>query len=166
MMRFIRELSNMPKLSLANITSTLQPIFSRYPITFGYVFGSYATGDTGPLSDLDLAVYLDYKKAPGEKKRRQLVSDIRDDVSRALKIGENIDLICLNDATPFLLHEVVYKGKIIYNIDDGGRAHFEAQAMSKWLDWKWYDDQFNQAILENINKTVLDICQIKELFSS
>lgn len=148
------------------INPVLRKIFSNYPVEFGYIFGSHASGDIGPLSDLDIAVYLDYNKLPAQQDRRDIVDEIRDQISSALKIGERIDLICLNDATPFMLHEVVYKGKVIYNADDGARAHFEAQAMSKWLDWKWYDDQFNQAVLQNINKPVLNICQIKELLSS
>ncbi|HBH46095.1 MAG: hypothetical protein A2445_01960 [Candidatus Jacksonbacteria bacterium RIFOXYC2_FULL_44_29] len=155
------------KLSSQVIKTQLATVLAKHPsVVVAYIFGSYASGGVGPLSDLDLAVYLDYNQVPEQKARQEMIADIRDELVRALKIGENLDLICLNDATPFLLHEIVYKGKIIYNVDDGVRAHFEAQAMGKWLDWKWYDDQFNQAILENINRPILDICQIKQLFSN
>ena len=42
----------------------IQHIFEQYPqIKLGYLFGSHATGKTGPLSDYDFAVYLEEKDA-------------------------------------------------------------------------------------------------------
>ena len=36
----------------------IRQILLKYPVEFAYLFGSYTTGNTGPLSDVDFAVYF------------------------------------------------------------------------------------------------------------
>lgn len=121
-------------------------------VLFAYVFGSYAKGNAGPLSDIDVAVY--FKRGDSKDERNSLRYNIKDDVETALKMPDKVDVVPLNDAQPLLEREVVYEGKIIYNTDDGARAHYEAGAIGRWLDWKWYDDQFNKAIVSQFGKPI------------
>lgn len=133
-------------LTLALIQHSLQPIFSRYPIKFGYLFGSYATGDTGPLSDLDIAVYLDYQLPEAEQE--EIVGQIRADIERQLSMPDKIDLVLLNqELPPALLRSIVYDGQLIYNQDDTSRAYFESDVICRWLDWKPHHDRLMQDIL-------------------
>lgn len=130
----------------------IDKILEKYPVLFAYVFGSQAKGSIGPLSDLDIAVF--FKPFLSKEKRNSLRYDIKDDLEKALKALDKVDVMPLNDAQPFLEYEVVYKGKIIYNKDDGARAHYEAGAIGRWLDWKYYDDQFNKAIVSQFGKPI------------
>ncbi len=133
-------------LNQQTITSALQPIFSRYPVRFGYVFGSYASGDTGPLSDLDIAVYLDYEL--GARQQEELIGEIRADIEKQLAMPDKVDLVLLNqELPPALERSIVYDGQLIYNKDDTARAYFESDAICRWLDWKPHHDRFMQEIL-------------------
>ncbi len=121
----------------------IQQVLGKYPVIFGYIFGSFAKGKTGPLSDLDIAVYFD-KSVATEDDYQNLRYAIKDDLEIKLKMPEKIDVVPLNIAQPLLEREVVYKGKLIYNKNDGARAHYEAGAIGRWLDWKWYQDQYDK----------------------
>ena len=40
---------------------TIKYIFTKYEIIFAYLFGSQVDGNTGNLSDIDIAIYFDEK---------------------------------------------------------------------------------------------------------
>lgn len=150
--QFIKILYNLVTDSLKIKNKKIADVFKKYPVVFAYVFGSYAKGTVGPLSDIDIAVY--FRHGLSKDKRSSLRYDIKGDIEAALKAPDKVDVIPLNDAQPLLEREVVYEGKIIYNKDDDVRAHYEAGAIGRWLDWKWYDDQFNTAIEKRLGKPV------------
>jgi predicted nucleotidyltransferase len=133
------------------LSTKLKPIFKKYPVEVAYLFGSAAKRRTGPLSDLDIAVLFNYSVP--EKQQQRLRYDIQNQIGAKLKMYEKVDVVPLNLAQPLLEREVVYDGKIIYNKNDAIRAHYEATAIGRWLDWKWYDDQFDRAILERLGKS-------------
>ena len=96
-------------------------------IKFAYLFGSTARGSAGPLSDLDIAVFLDC--------RFDLFScrlKIMESLARAIKT-ERFDLVVLNDATPLLCHEAIKDG-IILKEDRPRRVMFESRAVREYLD--------------------------------
>ncbi len=132
----------------------IKKIFGKYPVILGYVFGSYAKGRVGRMSDLDLAIYFDKKKVKKEK-WQELIEQIKDELEISFRMPEKIDLVSLNEVPPLLEREIVYDGKLIYNKNDGIRAHYEAQAISRWLDWKWYQDRFDKAIEKEFGKRIL-----------
>ncbi|MBI2459336.1 MAG: nucleotidyltransferase domain-containing protein [Parcubacteria group bacterium] len=142
----------MGKFQDKNIKSISNILKKRQEVSFAYLFGSQAKGKAGPLSDLDIAVFFNHKVSKDE--RNSIRYDIKDEIEIALEMPDKVDVIPLNDAQPLLEREVVYKGKIIYNKDDEARAHYEAGAIGRWLDWKWYDDQFGKAIMKNLEKPV------------
>ncbi len=57
-----------------------------------YLFGSQASGDTGPLSDYDFAVYID---EPNHAKLTDLRFELLHELSRILQ-SDAIDLVVLN----------------------------------------------------------------------
>lgn len=96
-------------------------------VRFAYVFGSYARNDMGPLSDIDIAVFLD---------RGLSVFDCRLSLMERLarELGEEcIDLVTLNDAPVLLRYEVIREGRVIKE-DRESRVPFEAQTLSEYLD--------------------------------
>lgn len=132
--------------------NAIQKILKKYPVVFAYIFGSHAKGKTGPMSDIDIAVF--FRPKISEEKQRKLRYKIQNDIEIALSMPEKIDIVPLNNAQPLLEREVVYDGKIIYNQDDAKRAHYEAGAIGRWLDWQWYDDQYNEAIIKGFGKPI------------
>lgn len=110
-------------------------LFKAYPIKFAYLFGSYARNDVGPMSDIDIAIYLDDEI--DENKRFDIRLELIGKVGRLLKT-EKLDLIILNDVDIALAYQVVYDGKIIYCKDELKRIRFEARTMSQYFDQQYY----------------------------
>lgn len=124
--------------------SAAKKVFKNYPVVFAYLFGSYVKGRIRSQSDIDIAVFFDRKIKKQE--RDVLKGEIREDLSQELKKYDKIDIVVLNVAPPLLEKEVVYNGKLIYSEDDAQRAHYQARAVSRWLDYKWHYDKFAKKI--------------------
>ena len=72
----------------------LVSVFKTYPkVKLAYLFGSQASGKTGPLSDYDFAFYLDEKDS---LKRFNMQLKLSADISRILKT-DDVDVCILND---------------------------------------------------------------------
>ena len=96
-------------------------------VKFAYLFGSVATGKAGPLSDLDLAVYLD-QRVDFFNHRLSLMEAL----AKVLKT-EEFDLVVLNDAPIVLKHEVISDG-VILKEDRHRRVMFETEVLREYLD--------------------------------
>jgi len=96
-------------------------------VKFAYLFGSLSRGNAGPLSDIDLAVYLD-----GRLDLFNCRLKLMEALSRVLKT-EKFDLIVLNNAPVVLKHEVVKDG-IVLKDDRSRRVMFESLVLREYLD--------------------------------
>ncbi|MFH1776857.1 MAG: nucleotidyltransferase domain-containing protein [Candidatus Omnitrophota bacterium] len=90
--------------------------FSARPeIRFAYLFGSQAKNETGRLSDIDIAAYLDEKI--DSNKRFDLRLKLIGQTCRMFKT-DNIDLIVLNNTPLLLSFMVIYEGVILCSRDE------------------------------------------------
>jgi hypothetical protein len=106
----------------------LQRFFaSDRKIKFAYLFGSFARKDVGPLSDVDIAVYLD-DGVDYFKYRLKLIEGL----AKILRT-ENFDLVMLNDAPSVLKYEIVRNG-IVLKDDRAKRVIFETRVLYEYLD--------------------------------
>ena len=96
-------------------------------VKFAYLFGSCARGDVGPLSDIDIAVFLDGRVSPFDFRLR-----LAAELAQALG-SEHFDLVTLNDAPLLLKYEVVRGGRVIKE-DKNKRVSFETRTLSEYLD--------------------------------
>jgi len=99
-------------------------------IKFAYLFGSQARRDSGPLSDVDLAIYLD--------NRLDFFSfrlGFQEELSRKLK-SQLFDLIVLNNAPLVLQYEIIRDGKILKE-NKPKRIQFETRVLRDYLDTNW-----------------------------
>ncbi len=114
---------------------SLKPIFKDYPYIAGsYLFGSYATGKEGTMSDVDIAVLL---KDP-HPKGRDLIHEMNYLAYRiedALGVGE-VDLIELNNQGLIFVHNVLKTGRLIYDADTDFRIKFVAKVISDYCDFE------------------------------
>lgn len=96
-------------------------------VKFAYLFGSVARGTAGPLSDIDVAVYLD---ARVNLFSRRLVL-----MERLAKVlgTDNFDLVVLNTAPVVLKFEVIRNGKVLKE-DRQRRVLFESAVLREYLD--------------------------------
>lgn len=118
--------------------------FGKFGVVFGYIFGSIAKGTAGPLSDLDVAVFVDSKE---KKEMEEAREKIREDLEEKLNLADKVDVVVLNEELPPLLeNQIVYDGELIFSKDDAKRAHYEARAISRWLDWDFHQKKINESI--------------------
>ncbi len=117
------------------IGRALFPVFEKYRerLVFAYLFGSVATGEAAPLSDVDIAICF----AGGMKEtffddRLSLYADI----CRALK-SNDVDLLVLNSASNLIiLEDVVRHGVILYDRDPDLREEFELKVLHRAIDFR------------------------------
>ena len=98
-------------------------------IIFAYLFGGLVTGKQRPLSDVDIAVYLDvyYDKAEAKLEIIGMLSD-------ALKTDE-IDLVILNDAPISLVGRILKKKRVLADKQPFLRHNFESLALREFFDF-------------------------------
>ena len=113
----------------------LKSIFKDYPyIASAYLFGSQASGKTGPMSDIDIAILLK-DNAP---KGRELIHEedyLSHRIADALQIKE-VDLIELNRQGLIFVHNVLKTGKLIYDADPDFRIKFVTKVISDYCDFE------------------------------
>ena len=93
------------------------------------LFGSQATGHAHPLSDIDVAVWLD----PALDADARLDARLR--LSAALG-SEGVDLVILNDASPLLVQRARQTGAVLVDRDPRTRVRLETHALILYLDTK------------------------------
>lgn len=96
-------------------------------VKFAYLFGSAARQNVGPLSDLDVAVYLDGRVDCFRWRLRLMES-----LARKLR-SERFDLVVLNRAPVVLKFEVVKNGLVLKE-DRPRRVMFETRVLQAYLD--------------------------------
>jgi uncharacterized protein len=97
-------------------------------IRFAYLFGSCATGKQGPLSDLDIAVFLDDKM---DFFSCRLI--LMEELSCELHGERSIDLVVLNEASTVLRYEIIRDG-IVLKEGKERRVEFETHVLREYLD--------------------------------
>jgi len=114
---------------------TLIPVFAADAgIVLAYLFGSYARGTAGNLSDVDIALLL----APSVPKAEYLNYRLKyiTQVMRALR-DDRVDVVLLNMAPPLLKHEAI-KGRVLFERSPEVRVEFIMDTQRKYLDLKYF----------------------------
>jgi len=108
----------------------LTPLLTRDSrIIFAYIFGGLATGEQRPLSDVDIAVYLNNYVDKFEVKL-----DLIGELSDVLKTDE-IDLVILNDAPISLVGRILKKKRLITDKQPFLRHAFESRSLREFFDF-------------------------------
>jgi hypothetical protein len=109
--------------------SSLQEICRAHEeIIAAYVFGSQATGEAGPRSDVDVAVLLDEDMKDSFDSLQFIV-----DLEKAL--NRNVDLVVLNRAGEPIKHQVRRDGRIVFDRDPKRRKHWEIMSTKFYQDF-------------------------------
>ena len=119
--------------AVAQVATELQ---DRFAVRFVVLFGSVATGEGGPMSDVDLAVFID----PQRPRDLEVELAIGVLLTNALQT-DDVDVIILNDANPALKFNAVRKGILLLCIDEGEHEDFVIRAASEFYDYKEFLDR-------------------------
>ena len=111
------------------IPKALAYLQSRPDILFAYLFGSFGRGKPLPLSDVDIAVYLEEAKDLQEKKMEILGALI--DILQT----DEIDLVVLNSASLPLRMRILENKKIVADREPSLRHRYESLTMREYFDF-------------------------------
>jgi uncharacterized protein len=109
----------------------LAAALDREGVVSASLFGSQATGMAGPLSDVDVAVWLD--PALSSDERFDLRLKLMTGSSQAIGTDE-VDVIPLNDAPPLLRHRAIRDGRLLVERDARQRVRLDTAAILEYLD--------------------------------
>lgn len=112
----------------------LESVFSDYSEIDGvYLFGSYASGKSSELSDLDLGIV--YNNATIKEKKLDLYADL-------VKKGvEDVDIVFFNSADLVLQFEMIHHNQLIYRKEGFNHGELFSNTIRKYFDFKLFLDR-------------------------
>jgi predicted nucleotidyltransferase len=114
----------------------IAPLFKAYPfIVAAYQFGSTVRGQESPLSDLDIAILVDDKRAPSGLELLRIELLLAHELQKHLGVPE-IDLVTLNSLKLPLQHGILRTGRLIYDADPKYRVGFTQRVIEAYLDFQ------------------------------
>ena len=90
-----------------------------------YLFGSYATGEAWPTSDVDLAMLLPV----GSTINADFFAISEAAAELSLAVGAEVDLVSLRDVETILQAEIILHGRRLGVFNEGAADLFEVQVM-------------------------------------
>jgi hypothetical protein len=141
-MRFIKVLKTRggKSIDLGEVEPKVREICGRYKIDLLYLFGSYATGRQGRLSDVDVA-YLAREKVD-EASLLLALQDVFED--------EAIDVVNLSQAPPQLVHTVLKEGRCLFCKSRDLKLDFELRAERIYWDTRRLREEYFKRMLERV----------------
>lgn len=126
-MRFVRGLTDPPE---TLDVESLRNAVAMDEVTLAVVFGSYAAGDPGPLSDLDVAVR--FRSNLSRARRLELLDELTVAIVDATG-NEAVDLIDLDSIGPRLGYEALAEGLLVHG-DRTEAVELETKFLLRKLD--------------------------------
>lgn len=133
----------------------LEDIFKDYPyIASAYLFGSHASGKTGPMSDVDIAVLLK-EPYPMGKDLIHKMDYLAFKIEMVLK--KDVDIVEMNKQGLIFQYNVLRTGKLIYDADPEFRAIYVSRLISSYCDFKPTISFINRFHFKGIKKRLAKI---------
>lgn len=126
----VDENASVPDIDAARREKLIRAL-DRDHVVAGMLFGSQASGQAGPLSDVDLAVWLDPDLS--REQRSALRTELSLAAVEALGTDE-VDVVVLNQAPPLLRHRAMKGGLRLFERDPRARVRLETAALLDYFD--------------------------------
>lgn len=135
------------------IAASIVPVLQEYGVMSCYLFGSRATGEQHPGSDVDLAVlFADF---PPQGNLLQLEIELQEKLQEVLQPLE-VDLVLLQKVPLDLRFTIIRQGQVLYSVNEELRTDFEDVTIRDYLDFKPFLQTYYREMAESIlGKAVL-----------
>ncbi|MPZ71229.1 MAG: nucleotidyltransferase domain-containing protein [Actinobacteria bacterium] len=110
-------------------------VFDATPVIFAYLYGSHASGTSGPRSDVDVAVYLE-DGSDGTLELSLRLAGVLERESSVAPVGA---LLVLNSAPIAIAGRVIEEGHVIYSRDETRRVRHASETLRHYHDFKIHD---------------------------
>lgn len=129
--------------SVEDLAGELRAVLTKdLRVDCAWLFGSVARGQSGPLSDVDVAVLLDPAITPQD--RVAVAAALVEELERRCC---RMDLVLLEEASPLLRHRVFRDGVLLLERDARRRVAFEARAIQEYLDFQPLAAIYDRALI-------------------
>jgi predicted nucleotidyltransferase len=115
-------------------------------IIFAYIFGSYVQGRMRKDSDIDIAIYLK------NDMDIQTYLDIKMQLSDSCR--KEVDLVILNDATPFLKYQIYKNNILLFSRDKSIETSYKVKTLFEYNDMKRYLDLSYAKTIDRLKEEV------------
>ena len=112
---------------------------SQKDVILAYLFGSWARGVAGRMSDLDVAVLLERGSGSAMATERRL--EIMSRLGELLK-EKRVDVLLLDETPPGLRFAVIKEGTPVFVRDEDARISFEAGTIMHYLDFRRVEKEY------------------------
>jgi predicted nucleotidyltransferase len=143
----IREGHKLPEDVIDRIPVLIERIEKDTDIVALYTFGSLATGDLKPLSDLDFGILVSCKLDKKERFDKHL--DLIGKFNEVFKTDE-VDLVMMNDAPMRFSHNIFKSGDLIHCGNSRELADYIEKTVKLYLDFRFFRDAFDDSFLKGI----------------
>jgi uncharacterized protein len=130
-------------MTLPILMEQMPSILTDFPdIRLVYLFGSQVTGEVGPMSDYDLAIFPD-----GKQYDLAILTHFQYAISKLLDTSR-VNVVVLSRAPIELAYQIIASGILLYQKDLYTRVEFEAQVLSLFGDYLPVLNIFKQQTLQ------------------
>ena len=136
--------------SVESLVAQLAEVLAPYPVALAYLFGSAATGQMTPFSDVDIALVVDETR-PLPVSRLRFELEVEDELAARCGLS-NADVRVINAAPLLVRGEVVTYGKLLFARDDETRIEFETRTRMEYFDFLPVARFYQAAFFENLRK--------------
>lgn len=126
----------------------LRDALEGLPLETVYVFGSQASGGTGPRSDVDVALVP--TPDVGDEERLPLRGRVAAR-SAAVFDTEHADVILLDEAPPRIGFQAI-QGALVVDRDPEARVRLETRIMSRYHDRRYHGDRWERETLDRFKR--------------
>jgi predicted nucleotidyltransferase len=107
-------------------------LFRNHPISFAYLYGSYATGTANFLSDMDIGIYI--TEIPQDQ-FLELELSLALEIDKTLDHAVESEVRILNTLPLSVLGEIITNGTLIYSANEEARVEFETSVRAAYFDF-------------------------------
>ena len=115
-------------IDMDKIKPQIKELAEKYGLKLVMLFGSQASGKTHKESDVDFAFTADEYISSRE------TAEIIFDFTRCLKIGADIELVNLKNASPLLLKQIAMNSFLMYEKEPHGYNLFKIYALKRYME--------------------------------
>jgi predicted nucleotidyltransferase len=143
----IREGHKLPVDVTDRIPELVNRISQDQEIIALFTFGSLASGNLKPLSDLDFGVLVSNKL--DRKKRFDNHLNLIGLFNKIFGTDE-VDLILMNEAPMRFSYNIIKSGKLLYCADTDALTEFIEKTVKVYLDFRYFRDEFDKEFLKGV----------------
>ncbi len=144
-----------PEAVIQVLREKAEAIFAPLPVDAAYIYGSVATGQVHPFSDLDVALLLEEEAmrrlSPYERLRLEAEVELR---IADLTGMDFADVRIINDAPIAWRGTVISEGVCIYSRNESHRIEFETRSRKEYFDFRPVLEMLHRASMARLREEI------------